>query len=290
MPLPKFEYIAPTSIEEACALLKEKGPDARVMAGGTDLLIKVKRRVLRPTTIIGLKAIPELSRIEVKKNKGLYIGATALLGDVAAHPQVRRFYPAVAYAASVTANVQIRNMGTVVGNLCNAAPSADNAPTLLVMGAQVTIANPEGSRVLPLEEFFKGPGVTALEEGEIVKEIFVPWPPKGSGVSYQHISPRGKVDIAAVCVGAMVVMDGRVCKEARVALGAVAPIPLRAKKTERLLQGKELTPEWLKSAGVQASKEAKPISDVRASAWYRRQMVQVLTKRALEEAKAAARS
>jgi len=237
-----------------------------------------------------LKRIPGLDLIKVEREKGLTIGATALLADVAAHRQIKKFYPAIAYAASVTANVQIRNMGTVVGNLCNAAPSADNAPTLLAMDAQVTIMGVEGQRSIPLEDFFKGPGITALEPGEIVKQIFVPWPPPYSGVSYQHISPRSKVDISAACVAAMVTMDGKICREARVALGAVAPVPMRAKKTEKLLEGKELTKEILEQAGKQASRECKPISDMRASAQYRRLMVEVLTKRALAEAATRARA
>ncbi|RLB44321.1 MAG: xanthine dehydrogenase family protein subunit M [Deltaproteobacteria bacterium] len=290
MPLPKFEYMAPTTLAEACKLLKDNAPNARVMAGGTDLLIKAKHKAIRPGVVIGLKNIPDLDVIRVERNKGLTIGATALLADVAAHPQIKRFYPAIAYAASVTANVQIRNMGTVVGNLCNAAPSADNAPTLLAMEAEVIITGVDEQRTVPLKDFFTGPGLTVLEPGEIVKEIFVPWPPPRSGVSFQHISPRGKVDISAVCVGAMVIMDGKVCREARVALGAVAPIPMRAKKTERLLKGRELTNELLQQAGAQATKEAKPISDMRASARYRRQMVAVLTKRALEEAVKRART
>lgn len=290
MSLPKFEYIAPTTLEQACKLLRENAPKARVMAGGTDLLIKAKHKAIRPGIVIGLKRIPGLNLIKVEREKGLTIGATALLADVAAHRQIKKFYPAIAYAASVTANVQIRNMGTVVGNLCNAAPSADNAPTLLAMDAQVTIMGVEGQRSIPLEDFFKGPGITALEPGEIVKEIFVPWPPPYSGVSYQHISPRSKVDISAACVAAMLIMEGNICREARVALGAVAPVPMRAKKTEKHLEGKELTKEILEQAGKQASRECKPISDMRASAQYRRLMVEVLTKRALAEAATRARA
>lgn len=285
MPLPKFEYFAPTTIEDACKLLEEKGSEARLMAGGTDLLIKLKRRTIQAGAIIGLKKIPGLDIIKVERNKGLTIGAMALLAHVASHKQVNKYYPAVAYAASVTANVQIRNMGTVVGNLCNAAPSADNAPVLLAMNAEVSIVSSKGERKVPLSQFFKGPGLTAVGPGEIVKEIFVPWPPPQSGVSYQYISPRSKVDISAACVGAMVIMDGKICREARIALGAVAPTPIRAKRTEELLSGKELTPELLNEAGKVASKEARPISDMRASAQYRRQMIKVLTKRALEEAR-----
>ncbi len=290
MPLPRFEYLAPKTLDEACQLLKEKGPDARLMAGGTDLLIKLKRGAIHAGTVIGLKKIPGLDIIRVERNRGLTIGATALLADVASHKEIMKYFPAVAYAASVTANVQIRNMGTVVGNLCNAAPSADNAPVLLVMDAELIIVGTEGERKVKLNEFFNGPGATVLKPGEIVREIFVPWPPSHAGVSYQHISPRSKVDISAACVGALVVMEGKVCTEARVALGAVAPTPMRAKRVEKLVAGNELTAGLLDEAGKVASRECKPISDVRASAQYRRKMIAVLTRRALGEAQKQARN
>ena len=140
--------------------------------------------------------------------KGCIIGATALLADVAAHPGIRKKYPAIADAAKNTANVQIRNMGTVVGNLCNASPSADNAPTLLAMGAILSITGPQGDRTLALEDFFKGPGLTALEPAEIVTAVTVPPPSPNSGAAYVHLSARGKVDCSAVCVGAHVEMKG----------------------------------------------------------------------------------
>ncbi len=285
MTLPKFEYFAPESVEEACTLLQEKGDAAAVMAGGTDLLVNMAHRLTSPKALIGLKKIKELERITFDKKTGLNIGATALLAHVASHPIIQRKYPGVAQAARETANVQIRNMGTVAGNLCNAAPSADNAPTLIVMGAQVTLTSTTGERRLPLDRFFRGPGLSAMEHGEILTSIFVPLPPPFSGTSYEHISARGKVDISAVCVGVMVIMDGETCEEAKIALGAVAPVPMRAIKTERLIKGKALTQPLMERAGIQASKEASPITDVRATAEYRRKMVEVLTKRALMEAK-----
>jgi CO/xanthine dehydrogenase FAD-binding subunit len=285
MSLPKFEYFAPKTLEEALPLLAEKGEGARVMAGGTDLIIKMKHGLLKLTAIIELKGIEGLDVIQFQAKKGLTIGATALLAEVASHPDILKRYPAIAYAAQETANVQVRNMGTVGGNLCNAAPSADNAPTLIAMKTEVILKSLKGERRLPLDQLFIGPGKTALEPGEIMTSLFVPLPPPKSGSSYQHVSARGKVDISAVCVGVMATFEEEVCREVRICLGAVAPIPLRAKKTEGLLLGQKWTPDLIKKAGDQAAKEAKPITDVRASAEYRKEMVAVLTRRALEEAR-----
>lgn len=288
MSLPKFEYLSPKSLEEALQFLAERGEGTHLLAGGTDLLVKMAHGRLKPRAVIALKQIDALGGIRFDPEEGLTIGATALLDEVASHPDVRAHFPSVAYAAQETANVQIRNMGTVAGNLCNAAPSADNAPTLTAMGGEAVIAGPKGERRVPLDRFFKGPGQTDIEPGEILTAVHVPLVPPGFGTSYRHISPRGKVDIAAVCVGAMVGMEGAVCREARIVLGAVAPVPMRAKETEALVKGKELTPEVLEQAGRQASEEARPISDMRASAEYRKRMTAVLTRRALERAAQAA--
>jgi carbon-monoxide dehydrogenase medium subunit len=284
MAFSKFEYFAPDSIQEALKFLQEGGKGTHLLAGGTDIMVKLNHGLLKPRKIIGLKRIKGLNGISFNRKDGLTIGATALLADVAAHPAIRRYYPAVAYAAQSTANVQIRNMGTVAGNLCNAAPSADNAPTLIALSAEVSLAGTNAERRLPLEQFFKGPGQTALKPVEILTAIHVPPPPPHSGASYIHLSARGRVDISAVSVGAMLVMNKRQCSEARIVLGAVAPIPLRAVKSEKLIRGKPLTEGLMEKTGAQASKEAKPISDMRASAQYRKKMVAVLTKRALSEA------
>ena len=285
MPAAQFDYIAPTTIDEAVAELVKGGRDARIMAGGTDLLVKIRHRMLSPKRIVSLKRIAGLDSITLDRKNGLTIGATALLGEVAAHKGIRRYYPTLADAAGATANVQVRNMGTVVGNLCNASPSADNAPTLMAMGGMVDIAGPKGTRRVALDRFFRGPGVSALQTGEIVTAICVPPPPKGSGTAYHSLSQRGKLDCSAVGVGTMVVLQGDRCTDARLVVGACAPVPMRTGEAERMLIGKEMTDTLIRRAAQQASEETSPITDVRASAPYRWKMVSVLTIRALTEAR-----
>ena len=285
MKFPGLEYFAPETVQEALRLLIEKGDGAYVLAGGTDLVVKMTHGLLTPKAIIDLKKIRGLNEIRLDGKEGLTIGATALLADVASHPGIIKNYPAIAYAAQNTANVQIRNMGTVAGNLCNAAPSADNAPTLMAMGAKATLVSVAGERQLPLDQFFEGPGLTAMRPGTIMTSIFIPHPPPKSGASYKHLSARSRVDISAVCVGAMLTMDGETCKEGRIALGAVAPTPMRATKAEAVICGQKLTEKTMSEAGKQASEESRPISDIRASADYRKKMVAVLTRQALKEAR-----
>jgi carbon-monoxide dehydrogenase medium subunit len=272
-------------VDQAVNLLVKGGRDTRIMAGGTDLLVRIRHRMVFPRRIVSLKQITGLNTIAFDAKRGLTIGATALLADVAAHPQVRRYYPTVAQAAGSTANVQVRNMGTVVGNLCNASPSADNAPTLMAMGATVEIAGPEGSRTIALERFFKGPGVTALEAGELVTAIRVPRPPAGTGTAYHSLSQRGKLDCSAVGVGTMIILDGERCTDARLVVGACAPVPMRTEEAERMLVGKRMTDTLIRQAAQTASEETSPITDVRASAPYRWKMVTVLTIRALTDAR-----
>jgi CO/xanthine dehydrogenase FAD-binding subunit len=285
MPVPRFDYIAPTTVDEAIAVLAKGGRDTRVMAGGTDLLVRIRHRMLFPKRIVSLKRIPGLAAIRFDKTRGLTIGATALLAEVAAHPKVRRFYPTVADAAGSTANVQVRNMGTVVGNLCNASPSADNAPTLMAMEATVDIAGPKGNRNMALDQFFLGPGVTALKTGEMVTAIRVPRPPAGTGTAYHSLSQRGKLDCSAVGVGTMVVLEKERCIDARLVVGACAPVPMRTQDAERLLIGQRMTDTLIRKAAQAASAETTPITDVRASAPYRWKMVTVLTIRALTDAR-----
>jgi len=285
-----FDYYAPETVPEAVGLLSDLGENAFVMAGGTDLLIRKKHGMISPNAVVALKKIEGLDRISIGPKKGLFIGATALLADVAAHPGIRKKYPAIADAAKNTANVQIRNMGTVVGNLCNASPSADNAPALLALGATLSIAGPQGDRTLALEDFFIGPGLTALNPAEIVTGVTVPLLPPSSGAAYVHLSARGKVDCSAVCVGAHVELQGRKVSKARLFVGACAPIPMRAPRAEKAVMRKVFTEKLAEKAGETASAEALPITDVRASQDYRNSMVAVMTKRALLLAHKRARS
>ncbi len=288
MRLPRFEYVAPKTVDAALDLLAKAGEGSCLFAGGTDLMVKMGHGLAAPSMLVALKEIEGLNKIQFDPSKGLSIGATALLVEVAEHPDVLRYYPAMAQAAKKTANTQIRNMATLAGNLCNAAPSADNAPVLLARGAEVDIACQNGTRRLSLDAFFKGPGLTALVPGEILTHILVPPPASASGASYQWISARGKVDISAVCVGVQVRLEDDLLKSVRIVLGAVGPTPMRAKGTEVLLEGAKWSKALTARAALKASEESMPITDVRASAEYRRNMVAALTRRALEEAYARA--
>ncbi len=284
MRLPKFAYFVPKTIEEALHLLADQGEGARLMAGGTDVMVKMSHGLLKPAAIIDIQQIESLRGIRFHGTEGLTLGALARLGQVTSHPDVVKYYPSLSYAVSCMANVEVRNMGTVAGNICNAAPSADTAPPLMTMNAELTLSSLKGERKLPVNEFFRGPGMTAMERGEMLTSIHIPAPQPKSGASYKRISARCGVDIAAVCVGVHVALNGRSCKEAKIVLGAVAPLPMRATKTEALLQGREPTVEVIQQAGDQASEEARPISDMRSSAEWRKTMVTVLTRRALNEA------
>ena len=215
MRLPKFEYYKPKTLEEALNVLTEKGEGAHVLAGGTDLIVKMTLGRLKPRAVIELQGIEGLNGVRFHAEEGLTIGATARIAQVASHPDVRAHYPALAYAAQVMANVQVRNMGTIAGNLCNAAPSAENAPPLMALAAEVRLASLKGERRLPLDEFFRGPGLTAMEYGEIMTSIHVPLPAPQSGNSYKRISARCGVDIAAVCVGVTAVFDGATCTKSQ---------------------------------------------------------------------------
>jgi CO/xanthine dehydrogenase FAD-binding subunit len=281
MSLPSFAYFAPRTLDEAVALLAGAAGPARAIAGGTDLLPRLEKRLVRAETLVDLKRVPELRAIGFDPASGLTIGATVRLADLLEAPDVQRLYPAMAEAASQTATVQIRNMGTLAGNLCNGSPCADNVPVLMARGARLALQSPRGERVLPIGDFCKGPGVTALEPDELLVRIHVPPPPPHTGFAFAKLSARTHVDISAVNVGVMVARNGEACGEARIVLGAVGPVPLRARKAEAQLAGATLDAKLLDEVGRLAASEAQPIDDVRASAAYRRAMAAVLVRRAL---------
>jgi carbon-monoxide dehydrogenase medium subunit len=258
-------------------------PEAIPLAGGTDLLVQVKEGARSVETLLSLKRIPELRRFS--HNGALTLGSTVTVGQIAADPQVQRDFTALAMGTGLIGSVQIRNMATVGGNLCNAAPSADTAPPLLVLGAQAVIAGPQGERTMSLDALFLGPGRTALQPGELLKAVIVPRQPEGSGSFYVCHTPRARMDLAVVGVAAAITLDGDdTIAEARIALGAAAPTPMRATQAEALLSGQSLTDEILQKAGEEAAHEAAPIDDLRASAAYRRHLVEMLTRRALHGA------
>jgi carbon-monoxide dehydrogenase medium subunit len=280
-----FSYHAPQSLVEAVGILEREGGGGKVLAGGTDLLIHIKERGLVPRYVVSLRDIRELNSIAYDESAGLRIGAAAKLSDVAAHPVVRERYPMLMEAASLVGSLQIQNLGTVVGNLCNAAPSADTAPPLVALDASVQIVGPAGERVVSLEQFFVGPGRTVLQPNELVAALTVPAPLPRSGGAYERFTPRQEMDIAVVGVGSYVALDeqGR-CAAARICLGAVAPTPIRSPGAEAALAGQELTPESLERAAELAANDARPISDQRGTADYRRHLVKVLTRRTVAAA------
>ena len=275
-----FEYYAPATLVEACQLLAAHNGEARVIAGGTDLLLKMKAGALRaaPKAIVNIKRLPELRGLS-ERHSVIGIGALTTLEELRRSPLVQERLPALVEAANTMASVQIRNLATVGGNLCNAAPSADLGPILIALEAVAVISGPSGGRRLPLDEFFVGPGQTVLTPGELLLAIEVP-PPAGRSL-YLKQAPRQHMDIAVVGVGLALVLEAGRCKSARVVLGAVAPIPWRARRAEAELTGGRLTPERISRAARLAADEARPIDDVRGSAWYRRRMVEVLTRRGL---------
>ena len=272
-----FEYFAPKTLEEAIETLARFNGQARALAGGTNLVLNMKEGKESPKAVVNVKRIPDLRGLEF--NSHLTLGALTTVEDLHRSPVVREHFPALAHAASTIASVQIRNLATVGGNLCNAAPSADLAPILIALDAVARIAGPGGERRARLEEFFTGPGATVLAPGELLLAVEVPsWP--GPALYLKH-APRAWMDIAVVGVALALRLDGSVCTDAKIVLGAVAPTPLRTHRAERELVGGTLAPERIDRAAKIAAEESKPIDDVRGSAWYRRQMVEVLTRRGL---------
>ncbi len=281
--LPDFNYYIPASLQEACTLLAEKGPGAKVLAGGTDLLNKMKHGLAAPEVIISLKKLDQLTGIEYIPEKGVVIGARVTHNTICNSPLLQEKYLSLCEAAHHMANNQIRNVGTIGGNIVNAVPSADLPPILMALGASITLVGTKGERVMALEDFFVGPGQTRIARDEVLTEIVIP-DQSLTGSTYMKFGLRRSGSLAVVGVAVAVAMEGNVCKDASIALGAVAPIPMRAKKAETMIIGKAVNADLLEAVGVCASSECKPISDIRGSEEYRRDMVRVFTKRALRKA------
>jgi carbon-monoxide dehydrogenase medium subunit len=282
--LPKFNYLAPTTLDEALSLLAQYKSKARVIAGGTDLVPKLKRREVKaPEYVIDLKGIPGLDKIR-QDIGGLTIGALVTIGVVESSPLIQQKFAILAQAAQSMASPQVRNRGTIAGNICNAVPSADSAPALLTLGARLKLISRKGERTINIEDFFTGPNRTALTDEEILLEIKIPdMPPKSKGV-YLKLSPRRAMDLAIVGAAVVVVPEDGICKDIRIALGAVAPTPLRTMKAETVLKGQKFNDNLIEKAAKAAAAEASPIDDHRASAEYRRDMIEVLVKRAIKQA------
>jgi CO/xanthine dehydrogenase FAD-binding subunit len=255
-----------------------------MVAGGTDLLPQMKNGLVKPARVVDLSGIAELQKLEVDGSGALHIGSAVSARTVELSPLVRDGFLGVAEGAGVIGSYQVRNLATVGGNVCNAAPSADVSPPLVALDTVVVIAGPDGQRLLPITDFFQGVRRTALQPGEVVVEFVVPKPEAGTGSTYLRHTPRRELDIAVVGVGTTLTIAGGKCTRARIALGAVAPVIVRATEAEASLEGQEITPELLDKAAQLAVGSAKPISDQRGSAEYRLHLTRVLTRRTLQTA------
>jgi CO/xanthine dehydrogenase FAD-binding subunit len=282
--LKNFEYFEPTKLEDACALLQRYQDDGRILAGGTDLLIKMRSGSIAPKHVISLEKISVLKQFSSFPDGRMSIGACVTIGALEFSPFLISRMRLLHEACSRLGSSQIRNMATLGGNLCNAAPSADCAPPLLVLDASVSIVGPEGERKEPLTKFFVGPGFTSLKADEIVTEIWIPRiDGKWEGTYIKH-SRRREMDLATVGVAVLVKVDAdkEICTEARIGLGAVGPTPFRAERAERILMGQRPTLDLLGQVSSVASDETRPITDVRASAEYRKHITRVNVRRGLE--------
>ncbi len=282
--LPRFEYFSPKTLDEAISILSRYKGDVRPIAGGTDLLIKMKRREVSPPYLVGLKGISGLNGIAYEKSEGLRLGPLVTIHAIETSSIIKERYPVLSNASSTIGSLQIRNLGTVVGNVCNALPSADMIPALIVLGGRLRVISERGERIISIEEFIKGPGETILESDELVIELQVPAISKSHGCVYIKHAQREAMDLAIVSVAVLIIMEGEICRESRICLGTVGPTPMRPKKAEEILRGEILDDKIIREASEIASKEAQPRSTIRASAEYRREMIKVLTERALRRA------
>ena len=274
--LSKFDYVKPLILEDALIFL-EKNANTKILAGGTDLMIMLRRNALNAEHILDIKGIPETGLLEYKPDEGLFIGAAVNVNRIAESELILKKYPALAQAAASLASYQIRNRATLVGNICNASPGADLSGPLMVYDAKVHVANNRGSRTVDINKFFTGVKKTVLQPGDIVTGITLPDAAEGDrGVYLKQARLKGH-DLGIVGVAARLTADGKV----KIAMSAVAPTPIRLVRLEEMLNTQALTPEMAEKAAGEARKMIKPISDVRSSAEYRLHVSGVLVKRAL---------
>jgi carbon-monoxide dehydrogenase medium subunit len=281
-----FEFHQPTSLIDASKMLQELGPGAIVYAGGTDVIPRIKLKKLSPLHLINIKRIPGLKGIEFD-NKTLTLGTLVRFNDIIYSPIIQKHFPILVDVSKEIASHQVRNLATIGGNLCNAAPSADSAPVLIALGSRIKTYSSGGVREFLLEDFFRGPSLTSLAPGEILTHIMIDKPVSGTKISYIKHKIREALEIAitGVAVSLNIAPDGT-CKDVHIVVAACASTPLRATKAEALLKGTSLKKNDIELAMNAASKEIFPIDDVRGCARYRREMTAVSLKRAIEKAMA----
>lgn len=281
--LPKAKYYSPTSVQEVIRILGKYGSDAMIIAGGTVLIVALRKLGIlqgQIKALVDINRIKELRRI-TKSENAIKLGSTVTLAEIQEDPLVARFIPALKEAVDVIASPPIRNRATIGGDLCSALPEADSAPPLLVHDASVRIVGVNGERIVPLSQFFVGPYQTILEPTEILTEIIVPIPPETATSTFVKLGKRKAFASSIASAAAYVRIKDDKFEDVKVALGAVSLTPIRAKKVENALVGKRVSEEVIVEAAKLVKEEVEPFTDVKASAEYRREMSYVITKRAL---------
>ena len=289
----RFDYFEPTSLDEASGLLREGKGARRPLAGGTDIVIQLRRRVARTEGLVNLKRIPELSGWTCEPGRGLRLGACTPMRDLETSAAVGERFPSIREALQVVGSLQLRNLASVGGNLCNASPSADTAPPLMALGAAASLWTDESRReTVSVENFFEGPGASVLRAGGLLLAVEVPEPEPLTGDAFERFTPRSAMDIAIASAAAAVTLDaaGQRVRAVRIALGAVAPTPIRALRAEDLVREKEPIPKLLEWAGAAAMQECRPIDDIRGTAAYRKELIRILVQRVLRQAVERARA
>ena len=280
-----FEFFEPTTLAEASRLFAQE--HAQLLAGGTDLVIGMKALTETPQSVISLQKIPGLTGITTEADNSISIGAMAKVREVELSADIQQHHTALAEGASEIGSIQIRNLATIGGNIAHASPAADTVAGLLVADAQVDIASADGERTVPIDELFTGPGQTVLAPGEIITRFRLPSPASGSHYIKHKI--REVMDLAFIGVAAAINLDNGTITNSRIGLAAVAPTPIRATEAENLLNGNAPTAELVEQAGAAAAAASSPISDLRCSAEHRKEMVDVLTRRTIQQALERAR-
>jgi carbon-monoxide dehydrogenase medium subunit len=289
--LKDFTYASPTSVAEAAALLIKADGKAKLLAGGTDILVQLREGLRDADLVIDVKKIPELMELSFSPAKGLRLGASVPCYRIYEDSQIADAYPALVDAAKIIGGWQIQSRASVGGNLCNSSPAADTIPALIAHGVTCVIAGPKGQREVKVEEFCTGPGKNVLQPGELLVTLVFPPPAANSGSAYERFIPRNEMDIAVAGAGSWVQLsaDGKTVEVARIGLGAVAATPKYASEASSWLKGKPVTEDIFARAGELARNVASPITDMRGTAEYRMHLVGVLVKRTLLKASECAR-
>jgi len=277
--LPKFDYFAPQTLREAFEILEKHGQDAKLLAGGTDLIVSLRARERRPKSVIDIKGVKDLHRLSYDEKRGLAVGAAVTINELLRHNALSKEYAILSEAVSTIGDYEIRNRATLAGNICNASPAADSAPALLVLDAAVNIASQNGKRAVAIRDFFAGVKKTTLASNEIVTSIEIPPPPKGSKGIYLKARRTVGEDLCIVGIGGLATPNAKSGKSIRLAYSSVAPTPVRAFEAEKILEKGRPVDELLDEVMPIVRKIVSPISDVRGGKDYRASLVEVLTRR-----------